>query len=149
MKTIKLLLAIILSATLMCGCNGNKQEKNELSSSSVTNAIQEDEISTDDVVSTSQETKTTLDDKIEVLDFFATWCGPCKAMAPAMEKMEKKYGDKIDFRKIDIDQELQLAQEYDISAVPTLVILSPQGDVVDKIVGGQPEEELDRIFGGL
>lgn len=149
MKTIKRLLAIILSATLMCGCSGNKQEKNELSSSAVSNVVQDDEISTADVDSTSQEAKATPEEKIVVLDFFATWCGPCKAMAPAMEKMEKKYGDKIEFRKIDIDQELQLAQEYDISAVPTLVILSPQGDVVDKIVGGQPEEELDRIFGGL
>ena len=149
MKTIKLLLATILSFTLMCGCSGNKQENSVLSSSTATDEKQDDITQTGEVDFISQAAKTTPQEKIVVLDFFATWCGPCKAMAPTMEKMEKKYGDKIEFRKIDIDQEPQLAQKYDINAVPTLVILSPQGDVVDKIVGGKPEEELDRFFGGL
>ena len=75
--------------------------------------------------------------KIVVLDFFATWCGPCKAMAPDMEKMEKKYAGKIEFRKIDVDKEQELAEKYNITAVPTIVVLSPDGKILDSTEGGQ------------
>lgn len=87
--------------------------------------------------------------KIIVIDFFATWCGPCKAMAPAMEQMQEKYGEKIVIRKIDVDEEPALAQQYQVQSIPTLVIISPSGEVIDKIVGAQPVETLDEIFSKL
>lgn len=97
----------------------------------------------------TKDGKAEVEGKIIVIDFFATWCGPCKAMAPAMEEMKKKYGDRIDIKKIDIDEEPGLAQQYDIECVPTIVILSPEGDVIDKIVGAQPVEALDELFSRL
>lgn len=87
--------------------------------------------------------------KIIVIDFFATWCGPCKAMAPAMEQMQEKYGDKIIIRKIDVDEEQSLAQQYQIESIPTLVVISPSGEVLDKVVGAQPVEVLDEMFSKL
>ena len=88
-------------------------------------------------------------DKIVVLDFFATWCGPCKAMAPTMEKMEKKYAGKVEFRKVDVDQEPELAAQYNIRGVPTIVVLSPGGEILDSMVGAQTEDELDKMFTAL
>ena len=88
-------------------------------------------------------------DKIIVLDFFATWCGPCKAMAPTMEKMEKKYAGKVEFRKVDVDQEPELAAQYNIRGVPTIVVLSPGGEILDSMVGAQTEDELDKMFTAL
>lgn len=87
--------------------------------------------------------------KIIVIDFFATWCGPCKAMAPAMEQMQEKYGDKVVIRKIDVDEEPALAQQYQVQSIPTLVIVSPSGEVIDKVVGAQPVEVLDAMFSKL
>lgn len=78
----------------------------------------------------------------EVIDFYATWCGPCKALAPIMEKMEKKYAGKIRFKKVDIDQDVALAQQYEVDAVPTIVIIPVQGKS-KKYVGLLPESELD------
>ena len=89
------------------------------------------------------------DKKLVVLDFFATWCGPCKAMAPAMEQMEKKYAGKIEFRKIDVDQEPELAQQYNITGVPTIVVLSADGKILDSTVGQQTVDELDKMFSAL
>ncbi len=88
-------------------------------------------------------------DKIMVVDFYATWCGPCKAMAPTMEAMENKYGNKIEFNKVDIDQSPEIAQEFNVTAVPTIVVISRTGDIIETLVGLQSKERLDQLFGSL
>ena len=88
-------------------------------------------------------------DKIMVVDFYATWCGPCKAMAPTMEAMEKKYSNKIEFNKVDIDQSPEIAQEFNVTAVPTIVVISRTGDIIETLVGLQSKERLDQLFGSL
>lgn len=87
--------------------------------------------------------------KITVIDFYATWCGPCKMMTPVMEKMEEKYGDKIDFRKVDVEQNVELAQQYNIQSIPALVIISPNNEVIDIIVGYHDATQMDEILGKL
>lgn len=79
---------------------------------------------------------------IQVIDFYATWCGPCKQLAPIVEKMEKKYAGKIAFSRVDVDAEPQLAEQYNITAMPTLVFIKG-GEVIDVAVGLMSEAELD------
>ncbi|MBN1134835.1 MAG: thioredoxin family protein [Methanosarcinaceae archaeon] len=57
-----------------------------------------------------------------LLDFSATWCGPCRMQQPIISKLEESFGDKVDFKEIDVDQNNELASKYDIMVVPTLVI---------------------------
>ena len=149
MKTVKALLTTALCATIVCGCSGDKQQKTNSSTISTIEMTEDNKPTIDNNDSISQQANNNTKEKIVLLDFYATWCGPCKAMAPILEKMEKKYGDKIEFRKVDVDQDPELAQQYEISGIPTLVILSSTSDVVKKIVGAQPEDELDRFLGGL
>ena len=57
-----------------------------------------------------------------LVDFFATWCGPCRMQTPILEELAKKMGDKVEIKKIDVDQHMDLAEKYGIRVVPTLVI---------------------------
>jgi Thioredoxin domain-containing protein len=67
-------------------------------------------------------------------DFFATWCGPCRMQTPIVEELEKKLADKVDFRVVDVDQNPELAAQYEIAVVPTLII-EVDGKVMHRIEG--------------
>lgn len=72
-----------------------------------------------------------------LLDFFATWCGPCKTLGPLLEKMQEKYTNVL-FLKINTDKASEIAEEYSISAMPTVILLKKQGSswkIVSRIVG--------------
>lgn len=76
-----------------------------------------------------------------VVDFYATWCGPCKAMAPLMEKMAERYQNQVNFYKVDVDECPELAEYFDIEIIPTFLFVSPQGQV-NTHVGSMQEAEL-------
>lgn len=80
-------------------------------------------------------------DKLVVIDFFATWCGPCKMLTPIFESLSNEMSDKVDFGKIDIDRSLEVAQEFNIVSVPTMIIFK-NGNMVEKMVGFTPKEQL-------
>lgn len=72
-----------------------------------------------------------------VVDFFATWCGPCKMIAPLLEKFAKEY-PQAKFIQVDVDQFAEIAQEYEVTAMPTIFFIK-NGSVVHKVLGAQPQ----------
>ncbi|XP_027728275.1 thioredoxin, mitochondrial [Vombatus ursinus] len=80
-----------------------------------------------------------------VVDFHAQWCGPCKILGPRLEKMVAKQEGKVLMAKVDIDDNTDLAIEYEVSAVPTVLAIK-NGDVVDKFVGIKDEDQLEAFL---
>lgn len=74
-----------------------------------------------------------------LVDFWATWCGPCRMLAPVIEQLAERYDGKVKVCKVDIDQEMDLATRYGIMSIPT-VVLFKDGEKVDQVVGVQPED---------
>ena len=76
-----------------------------------------------------------------LVDFFATWCGPCKMMAPVLDELSSEVAGSAQVYKVDIDQDLALAQQYNIMSVPTLIVFK-NGQPVQQFVGVQPKQTL-------
>lgn len=83
-----------------------------------------------------------------LFDFFATWCGPCRMQMPIIEELEKKMGDKVDFLKVDVDQNMELAEKYGIRVVPTLII-EKDGKVVQSMEGVTDAATLEKLLAPL
>ena len=76
-----------------------------------------------------------------LVDFWATWCGPCKAIAPIIEEIAKDYKGKVKVGKVDVDQNQNSAMKFGVRSIPTLLILK-NGEVVNQIVGSVPKSEI-------
>ena len=83
-----------------------------------------------------------------VVDFWATWCGPCRMVSPIISKMAEKYDGKITVGKCDVEDNEELAAEFGIRNIPTILFIK-NGEVVDKIVGAQSEAKFDEKFQSL
>ncbi|MBR0227644.1 MAG: thioredoxin [Clostridia bacterium] len=78
---------------------------------------------------------------VALVDFSATWCGPCRMLAPVVEGLSEKLKGKVDFYNVDVDDAPALAMEYKVSSIPCLVLMK-QGEFVDQSVGFRPEAQL-------
>lgn len=82
-------------------------------------------------------------DKPLVIDFSATWCGPCRKLKPIFEKLEKKYAGKVEFVTIDVDANAETAQKYGVQAVPTIWYVKKDGNCLGRSEGFLPEADLE------
>lgn len=80
-----------------------------------------------------------------IIDFYTTWCGPCKRLAPIMEELSEQYNGKIDFYKVDTEQERELAYFFQISSIPQVLYVPMQGDPT-LTKGLYPKEEIVKII---
>ena len=79
-------------------------------------------------------------------DFWAEWCGPCKQLTPIVEELKKEYDGKIEVTSINVDEKKELASEYRVSAIPTLVFLDAKGNELSRIVGLVPKDTIVARF---
>lgn len=85
------------------------------------------------------------DEKLVVLDFTATWCGPCKVVAPIIDRLAKEYSDRATIVKVDIDQNKESAKKYGIRSIPAIIV-SKNGEIVETLFGSQPYETYRDIL---
>lgn len=78
---------------------------------------------------------------IALVDFWAPWCGPCQMMGPIIEELAKEYQDKIKIGKLNVDENPQTAQEFQVMSIPTLIIFK-DGQETERITGAQDKETL-------
>jgi thioredoxin 1 len=82
-------------------------------------------------------------DKLSLIDFWAEWCGPCRAIGPVVEELSKEYNGKVNVGKVNVDQNPNLSMNYGITSIPAILFIKG-GKVVDKQIGAVPKSVLDK-----
>ena len=128
MKKFLFIVAIVM---MVASCN-NRAEQNQ-AEETVTNEMTQDEATAEAASEAGQDDgwmkqSTIMSAKPMVVDFYATWCGPCKELAPILDEIEQHHKGDVIFERIDIDQKPALAQEFHIEAIPMLMFITPEGE---------------------
>ena len=82
--------------------------------------------------------------KLVLVDFWAEWCGPCKQIAPTLEEIAVKYSENLSVCKVDVDTNRELALQYNVRSIPSLMIFK-NGEMVDSLIGAVSLEELEDL----
>jgi thioredoxin 1 len=102
-----------------------------------------------EVVITNENFKSYLEGSMPlVVDFWATWCGPCRAIAPVIKQLAEEYDGKIVVGKCDVEDNDDIAVEYGVRNIPTILFFK-DGQLVDRLVGAQPKAKFDEKFKAL
>ncbi len=99
-----------------------------------------------EAVSTANfEEKVLKSDKTILVDFWAEWCGPCRSLAPILDEVASEMGDKAQVVKVNVDENGELAQQFGIRGIPTMIFFS-KGEAAKTLVGIQPKEEIKKAL---
>ncbi len=85
------------------------------------------------------------DNQLVVVDYTATWCGPCRVVAPTIDRLATEYSDRAIVVKVDIDKDPEAAKKYSIRSIPAVLVFR-DGEVVEKLFGTQPYETYSNIL---
>lgn len=85
---------------------------------------------------------------VVMVDFFAVWCGPCKMMAPTIDKLATAYKGKVKIGKLDVDENNATSSRYEIQSIPTIIFFK-DGEMMDALIGFQSEEALKKKIDSL
>jgi thioredoxin 1 len=96
-----------------------------------------------DVSDTTWDTDVLTNEKPVLVDFWAPWCGPCRMVAPIVDELAEEYADKMEFRKLNTDDNPRVAAKYGIRSIPTLLVFK-DGQPVGQIIGFQPKGQLKK-----
>ena len=88
------------------------------------------------------------DDKLVIVDFWAVWCGPCRMLSPIVDEIAEEMADKVTVVKCNVDDCEDIAMQYRIMSIPTLIFFK-NGEIVDKTVGAMPKSALVEIINSL
>ncbi len=103
-------------------------------------------MSTAKSVSDKEFTKEVLESDVPVLvDFWATWCGPCQVMGPVVDAVAGDYAGKVNVLKLNVDENPETPSKYGVRGIPTLILFN-KGEVVDRIVGAQPKPVVEDLI---
>lgn len=136
-----LIIAVASLSMLAVSCGTDKSQKST-QGERIDTVISEESITVEgqgvsEAVAASGQT---IDSQLPtVVDFYATWCGPCRQISPLVEQLAVKYSGKVNFIKVDVDQAPDCVSHYAIQAMPTFLFFSAEGREVDRMVGADPE----------
>jgi thioredoxin 1 len=87
------------------------------------------------------DTEVIKSDKLSVVDFWAEWCGPCRAIGPVIEELSKEFDGKVKVGKVNVDENPQVSMNFGITSIPAILFIK-NGKVIDKLVGAQPKSNF-------
>ena len=140
----KKILFCLTAVLIFAACNNKTDNQNNNEAIGSTEATEKMPVASPDDEGQDEWIKQTtiMTSKPMVIDFFATWCGPCKELAPILDQIEKNHVGEVIFKRIDVDEEKDLAAEFHVEAIPMLMFITPKGEY-QTIVGVQPPEVIE------